>query len=226
MYRRLDCRCAREQGVVADVQRRRDGDDFDQNGKVRQRHAPQGAAVSNCTHALSHRRMFPSLSMRVSGLDPDARYEMSIEMEALDSKRYRYCYETCRWLDSHDEDGSGNNGKERPPSPDLGVGRRLYVHPDSPSTGAEWMRQAVSFAKMKLTNNQTDDKGHVRRNAGAGARVQVYRIFLSLSDRSSVDAQISAAPECRLFTHRPSEKLHVRRNDVYRCDRLSESESE
>lgn len=38
---------------------------------------------------------------------------------------------------------------------------RLYVHPDSPATGAHWMRQLVSFHKLKLTNNHLDPFGHV-----------------------------------------------------------------
>lgn len=40
---------------------------------------------------------------------------------------------------------------------------RLYVHPDSPATGAHWMRQLVSFQKLKLTNNHLDPFGHVRK---------------------------------------------------------------
>lgn len=36
----------------------------------------------------------------------------------------------------------------------LSTGNRLYVHPDSPNTGAHWMRQEVSFGKLKLTNNK------------------------------------------------------------------------
>uniref|UniRef100_A0A8C3SRZ9 T-box domain-containing protein n=1 Tax=Chelydra serpentina TaxID=8475 RepID=A0A8C3SRZ9_CHESE len=34
------------------------------------------------------------------------------------------------------------------------AGNRLYIHPDSPNTGAHWMRQEVSFGKLKLTNNK------------------------------------------------------------------------
>lgn len=33
-------------------------------------------------------------------------------------------------------------------------GNRMYMHPDSPNTGAHWMRQEVSFSKLKLTNNK------------------------------------------------------------------------
>lgn len=47
-------------------------------------------------------------------------------------------------------------GKADPVSPP-----RIHVHPDSPTTGAHWMRQLVSFDKLKLTNNQLDDNGHV-----------------------------------------------------------------
>ena len=47
-------------------------------------------------------------------------------------------------------------GKADPISPP-----RIHVHPDSPATGAQWMKQVVSFDKLKLTNNQLDDNGHV-----------------------------------------------------------------
>lgn len=48
-------------------------------------------------------------------------------------------------------------GKAEPAMPG-----RLYVHPDSPATGTHWMRQLVSFQKLKLTNNHLDPFGHVR----------------------------------------------------------------
>ncbi len=38
------------------------------------------------------------------------------------------------------------SGKAEPAIPG-----RLYVHPDSPASGAHWMRQLVSFQKLKLT---------------------------------------------------------------------------
>ena len=41
---------------------------------------------------------------------------------------------------------------------------RLHVHHDSPATGAQWMKQIVSFDKLKLTNNLLDDNGHVSNN--------------------------------------------------------------
>jgi len=38
---------------------------------------------------------------------------------------------------------------------------RCYPHPDSNSTGAQLMKQPLSFSKMKLTNNTADQNGHV-----------------------------------------------------------------
>ena len=40
---------------------------------------------------------------------------------------------------------------------------RIHVHPDSPAKGAQWMKQVVSFDKLKLTNHQLDDNGHVSK---------------------------------------------------------------
>lgn len=48
-------------------------------------------------------------------------------------------------------------GKADPISPP-----RIHVHPDSPAPGANWMKQIISFDKLKLTNNQLDENGHVR----------------------------------------------------------------
>jgi hypothetical protein len=38
---------------------------------------------------------------------------------------------------------------------------RFYPHPDSNSTGAQLMKQPLLFGKLKLTNNTTDQNGHV-----------------------------------------------------------------
>jgi hypothetical protein len=39
--------------------------------------------------------------------------------------------------------------------------KRMYIHPDSPTTGEQWMQKVVSFHKLKLTNNITDKHGLV-----------------------------------------------------------------
>ena len=60
---------------------------------------------------------------------------------------YRYAFHTSSWVVA---------GKADPNSPP-----RIHVHPDSPAKGAQWMKQVVSFDKLKLTNNQLDENGHV-----------------------------------------------------------------
>ncbi|OQR66487.1 T-box transcription factor TBX2-like [Tropilaelaps mercedesae] len=37
--------------------------------------------------------------------------------------------------------------------------KRMYIHPDSPATGEQWMHKVVSFHKLKLTNNISDKHG-------------------------------------------------------------------
>jgi hypothetical protein len=37
----------------------------------------------------------------------------------------------------------------------------VYLHPDSPNSGAHWMRnEKISFSKLKLTNNKQLPTGH------------------------------------------------------------------
>ena len=47
-------------------------------------------------------------------------------------------------------------GKADPEPP-----KRMYVHPESPNTGAHWMKKIISFHKLKMTNNVSDTSGYV-----------------------------------------------------------------
>lgn len=60
---------------------------------------------------------------------------------------HRYAFHSSSWLVA---------GKADPATPG-----RVHYHPDSPAKGAQWMKQIVSFDKLKLTNNLLDDNGHV-----------------------------------------------------------------
>ncbi|XP_053681329.1 T-box transcription factor TBX5 [Anopheles nili] len=97
------------------------------------------------------RRMFPTFQVKVSGLELAAEYLMIMDFVPLDDKRYRYAFHTSSWVVA---------GKADPISPP-----RISVHPDSPATGATWMKQTISFDKLKLTNNQLDDNGHIILNS-------------------------------------------------------------
>ncbi|XP_074133352.1 T-box transcription factor TBX22 isoform X2 [Sminthopsis crassicaudata] len=94
------------------------------------------------------RRMFPSVRVKVKGLDPAKQYYIAIDVVPVDSKRYRYVYHSSQWMVAGNTDHSC-------------ITPRLYIHPDSPCSGETWMRQIVSFDRVKLTNNEMDDKGHI-----------------------------------------------------------------
>ena len=91
------------------------------------------------------RRMFPPFKCRVSGLDKRAKYILLMDIVAVDDCRYKF--HNSRWMVA---------GKADPEMP-----KRMYIHPDSPSTGEQWMQKVVSFHKLKLTNNISDKHGFV-----------------------------------------------------------------
>ncbi|XP_076675586.1 T-box transcription factor TBX5-A [Andrena cerasifolii] len=97
------------------------------------------------------RRMFPTFQCRFFGLDPSTDYLLVMDFVPCDDKRYRYAFHSSAWVVA---------GRADPVSPP-----RIHVHPDSPASGAHWMKQPVSFDKLKLTNNQLDDNGHIILNS-------------------------------------------------------------
>ncbi|EDS41353.1 optomotor-blind [Culex quinquefasciatus] len=100
--------------------------------------------------SISHIRtqMFPQMKFRVSGLDAKAKYILLLDIVAADD--YRYKFHNSRWMVA---------GKADPEMP-----KRMYIHPDSPSTGEQWMQKVVSFHKLKLTNNISDKHGFAKRS--------------------------------------------------------------
>ncbi|KAI4899001.1 hypothetical protein NFI96_032707, partial [Prochilodus magdalenae] len=100
---------------------------------------------------INYGRMFPTIRVSFSGVEPDCRYIVLMDIIAVDNKRYRYAYHRSSWLVA---------GKADPPLP-----ARLYVHPDSPFTGEQLLKQMVSFEKVKLTNNELDQHGHIILNS-------------------------------------------------------------
>ncbi|XP_043967922.1 T-box transcription factor TBX5-like isoform X1 [Gambusia affinis] len=95
------------------------------------------------------RRMFPSYKVKVTGLNPKTKYILLMDIVPGDDHRYKFADN--KW---------SVTGKAEPAMPG-----RLYVHPDSPATGAHWSRQLVSFQKLKLTNNHLDPFGHIILNS-------------------------------------------------------------
>lgn len=105
--------------------------------------------ISIC-HCLSFvffffRRMFPPFKVRCTGLDKKAKYILLMDIVAADDCRYKF--HNSRWMVA---------GKADPEMP-----KRMYIHPDSPATGEQWMSKVVNFHKLKLTNNISDKHGFV-----------------------------------------------------------------
>ncbi|XP_022176614.1 optomotor-blind protein-like isoform X7 [Myzus persicae] len=97
----------------------------------------------------SGRQMFPQMRFRVSGLNAKTKYILLLDIVASDD--YRYKFHNSRWMVA---------GKADPEMP-----KRMYIHPDSPSTGEQWMQKVVSFHKLKLTNNISDKHGFTILNS-------------------------------------------------------------
>ncbi|XP_076130161.1 T-box transcription factor TBX2a isoform X1 [Alosa pseudoharengus] len=97
----------------------------------------------------SGRRMFPAFKVRVNGLDKKAKYILLMDIVAADDCRYKF--HNSRWMVA---------GKADPEMP-----KRMYIHPDSPATGEQWMAKPVTFHKLKLTNNISDKHGFTILNS-------------------------------------------------------------
>lgn len=90
--------------------------------------------------------MFPVFKVSISGLDPNAMYTLLLDFVQVDTHRWKYV--NGDWV---------AGGKAEPAAPNC-----VYIHPDSPNFGAHWMKETVSFSKVKLTN-KLNGGGQVRR---------------------------------------------------------------
>ena len=85
--------------------------------------------------------MFPSMKVSVNGLDPQKTYAMILDILPVDDSRYRYVYNSSKvrilFLDFSAQlflkwVSVGNA--------DTNLPERVYVHPESPQKGSDWMR--------------------------------------------------------------------------------------
>ncbi|KAK3606508.1 hypothetical protein CHS0354_041460 [Potamilus streckersoni] len=129
------------------------GDSIDKNIKI----TLENRELWNKFHQLgtemiitkTGRRMFPTIKASLEGLDPHSKYILLVDIVPVDDCRYKY--HNSEWVVT---------GKAEPHMPG-----RLYIHPDSPASGSHWMKQPVTFHKLKLTNNNLDQNGHIILNS-------------------------------------------------------------
>nr|XP_020478969.1 T-box transcription factor TBX6-like [Monopterus albus] len=91
------------------------------------------------------RRMFPGLKLKLSGLNPSLRYILLLDIIPADNSRYRF----------------QGGGWQAVGGAEARLPDRIFIHPDSPSTGAHWQSRTISFHYAKLTNNTLDSQGHI-----------------------------------------------------------------
>ncbi|KAG8243388.1 hypothetical protein J6590_046437 [Homalodisca vitripennis] len=92
--------------------------------------------------------MFPVVKISITGLDPTAMYSVLLEFVQIEQHRWKYV--NGEWV-------PGGKAEVAPPNP-------IYIHPESPNFGAHWMKESVSFAKVKLTN-KTNGNGQIMLNS-------------------------------------------------------------
>ncbi|XP_071971794.1 MAX gene-associated protein isoform X2 [Engystomops pustulosus] len=135
------------------------------------------------------RRMFPYCRYWLSGLDPCLKYILVMDITPLDNLRYKW------------------NGKWWEPAgkSDPHVLGRVFIHPESPSTGQYWMHQPVSFYKLKLTNNILDQEGHIILHS---MHRYLPRLHVIPAEKASEVIQLNG-PDVHTFTFPQTEFIAV-----------------
>ncbi|CAF0902539.1 unnamed protein product [Adineta steineri] len=152
----------------------------------------------------SGRRMFPTLQVKIYGMDPTATYLLMVDFIPLDDKRYRYAFYSSSWVVA---------GKADPHCPG-----RFHVHPDSPQTGSAWMKNVVSFDKLKLTNNLLDENGHIILNSMHRYQPRVHCVYSPSSKNDELLVQQTQA--FRTFTFPETKFIGVTAYQNHRITQL------
>jgi len=115
--------------------------------------------------------MFPVLRVSVSGLDASAMYSILLDFVPADSSRWKFVngeWTTC---------GKAQHPQQRPAS--------VYVHPDSPNFGAHWMKEAVSFGKVKLSN-KLNGRDQVSQQNTKNLTIYYFWTVFAITDRTGL----------------------------------------
>ena len=160
--------------------------------------------------------MFPSVQLALEGLDPTVRYCILMELCPSTDRRHKYvggaeaaatAASTTTTLSSPGGTKTQNSNNSiagvrgwtsaGPAEPQPPVERRLYLHPDSPASGAHWMQHPLSFSKLKLTNNIVEHHSNVssviyyimRSSTPVAARLP-HPVYATLIIVSYIDAVV------------------------------------
>ncbi|XP_058116231.1 T-related protein [Anopheles ziemanni] len=128
------------------------------------------------------RRMFPVVKVTATGLDPTAMYTVLLEFSQVDSHRWKYV--NGEWV-------AGGKAEAPPPNP-------VYVHPESPNFGQHWMKEPISFAKVKLTN-KTNGNGQIMLNSLHKYEPRVHLVQVVSDGRDQRNVHTYPFPETQFI---------------------------
>lgn len=104
--------------------------------------------------------MFPVVKVTAEGLDPRAMYSFVLEFVQVGSNRWKYM--NGDWV-------PGGKCEQAP-------NHSSYTHPESPNFGSHWMKEPISFSKVKLTNKPSPSNGQVCYKCKKNFSSQIYRL--------------------------------------------------
>ena len=109
------------------------------------KHAP--CLMSDLITCPLCRRMFPLLQLSLLNLDPTSTYVLLLALRPVDNRRWKFL--NGEWQANESGLGSGaGRGRGSDGGEDV-----VYVHPFSPNSGEQWMRESpVGFSRLKLSN--------------------------------------------------------------------------
>nr|XP_057947475.1 uncharacterized protein LOC131140773 isoform X1 [Doryrhamphus excisus] len=134
-------------------------------------------------------RMFPYCRFRISGLQPSSKYVLILDIQPLDGSHYTWT--GASWQVA----GKAESHIRSPP----------FTHPDSPSTGQQWMQNPVSFYKLKLTSNTADKEGNAILHP---MHRYVPRLHLVQTEKADDDFKLSGS-NVATFTFQQTEFMAV-----------------
>lgn len=105
------------------------------------------------------RRMFPVVRVRVSGLIPGVIYSLVMDFMQIDVRRWKYT--GGEWTPSGTMSDSLPSSSDPSDPSSVNASSSVYIHPDSPNFGSHWMKDIISFGKVKLTNKVQDSNASV-----------------------------------------------------------------
>lgn len=134
-------------------------------------------------------RMFPYCRFRISGLQPSRKYCLIMDIQPVDNSRYKWTgksWQVCGKAECH-------------------VKSQPFAQPESPSAGQHWMQNPVSFYKLKLTSNISDQEENTVLHP---MHRYLPRLHVVQTDKAAKDIKLNG-PNVVTFTFPQTEFMAV-----------------